>query len=63
MKYDLLLQAKNGTGKTCVFTVCILEQVRLHEQGIQALVVAPLAPHLPLPIICTTLTSIAFYVT
>ncbi|CAL8093019.1 unnamed protein product [Orchesella dallaii] len=43
--YDLIMQAKSGTGKTCVFSVIILEQLDLMDtesiEKIQALVLAP----------------------
>ncbi|ODM99819.1 putative ATP-dependent RNA helicase DDX20 [Orchesella cincta] len=43
--YDLILQAKSGTGKTCVFSVILLEQMDLSStesiEKIQALVLAP----------------------
>ncbi len=38
---DLVAQAKSGTGKTCVFAVIILEQVKLDLDATQALVLCP----------------------
>ncbi|KAH9494687.1 hypothetical protein Btru_020233 [Bulinus truncatus] len=38
---DLIVQAKSGTGKTCVFTVVALEGVDTNFVGIQVLVLAP----------------------
>ncbi|KNC87453.1 hypothetical protein SARC_00435 [Sphaeroforma arctica JP610] len=38
---DLIAQAKSGTGKTCVFTVVVLEGLQMHLNGTQALVLAP----------------------
>jgi len=38
---DLLLQAKSGTGKTCVFSVISLESVDLPTEKIQVLVLCP----------------------
>uniref|UniRef100_A0A2C9K5Z5 RNA helicase n=1 Tax=Biomphalaria glabrata TaxID=6526 RepID=A0A2C9K5Z5_BIOGL len=38
---DLIVQAKSGTGKTCVFTVIALESVNVSLNGIQVLVLAP----------------------
>ena len=32
---DLIVQAKSGTGKTCVFTVIALESVILDTTGLQ----------------------------
>ena len=38
---DLLLQAKSGTGKTCVFSVISLESVNVSLEKIQVLVLCP----------------------
>ncbi|KAL3852533.1 hypothetical protein ACJMK2_016160 [Sinanodonta woodiana] len=38
---DLIVQAKSGTGKTCVFTVIALESLQLDSCTIQVLVLAP----------------------
>ncbi|KAK3576653.1 hypothetical protein CHS0354_004938 [Potamilus streckersoni] len=38
---DLIVQAKSGTGKTCVFTVIALESLQLDSYSIQVLVLAP----------------------
>ncbi|CAL1532970.1 unnamed protein product, partial [Lymnaea stagnalis] len=38
---DLIVQAKSGTGKTCVFTVVALESVELTALCVQVLVLAP----------------------
>ncbi|XP_059150447.1 uncharacterized protein LOC131937218 [Physella acuta] len=38
---DLIVQAKSGTGKTCVFTVVALESLELSPVCIQVLVLAP----------------------
>jgi len=35
------LQAKSGTGKTCVFSVLALEEVNPTDESIQVLVIAP----------------------
>lgn len=39
--FDLLVQAKSGTGKTCVFTIIALEMVDVESVSLQALVLAP----------------------
>ncbi|XP_036358916.1 probable ATP-dependent RNA helicase DDX20 isoform X2 [Octopus sinensis] len=38
---DLIVQAKAGTGKTCVFTVVALEALQINSPAIQVLVLAP----------------------
>lgn len=38
---DLIVQAKSGTGKTCVFAVIALENVILECQNVQVLILAP----------------------
>ncbi|XP_063623399.1 uncharacterized protein LOC134795479 [Cydia splendana] len=38
--FDLLLEAKSGTGKTAVFTVIALEKINLNN-GLQAVILAP----------------------
>ncbi|KAL5013158.1 hypothetical protein ScPMuIL_007428 [Solemya velum] len=38
---DLIVQAKSGTGKTCVFTVIALESLQLESSAVQVLVLAP----------------------
>ncbi len=38
---DLTIQAKSGTGKTCVFAVIVLESILLDFRAPQALVIAP----------------------
>lgn len=38
---DLIAQAKAGTGKTCVFTVCILENIDYLDNNPQALILCP----------------------
>ncbi|XP_022081316.1 uncharacterized protein LOC110974182 [Acanthaster planci] len=38
---DMIVQAKSGTGKTCVFSVIILESLDLQCAGVQALVLTP----------------------
>lgn len=38
---DLIVQAKSGTGKTCVFTVIALESILLDSASTQVLVLAP----------------------
>lgn len=38
---DLICQAKSGTGKTCVFTVCALEIIDVTNPTTQVLVLAP----------------------
>ena len=38
---DLIVQAKAGTGKTCVFSVIILESLDLQCGNVQALVLTP----------------------
>ncbi|BFZ08369.1 hypothetical protein BsWGS_11408 [Bradybaena similaris] len=38
---DLIVQAKSGTGKTCVFTVIALEGLELNSACLQVLVLAP----------------------
>ncbi|KAG1714934.1 putative ATP-dependent RNA helicase DDX20 [Nymphon striatum] len=38
---DLIVQAKSGTGKTCVFVVCALEMIQTSHKGIQVLILAP----------------------
>ena len=38
---DLIAQAKSGTGKTCVFSVIVLEAVRAARAQPQAVVLAP----------------------
>ena len=39
--FDLIVQSKSGTGKTCVYVVAALEMLKLDLQGLQALVLAP----------------------
>ena len=38
---DLIVQAKSGTGKTCMFSVIVLEALQLSHAAEQALVVSP----------------------
>ncbi|KAK2151539.1 hypothetical protein LSH36_360g02029 [Paralvinella palmiformis] len=38
---DLVVQAKSGTGKTCVFSVIALESILLNSPGTQVLILAP----------------------
>lgn len=38
---DLIVQAKSGTGKTCVFTIVALEMLHVESQCLQVLVLAP----------------------
>jgi ATP-dependent RNA helicase DDX20 len=38
---DLIVQAKSGTGKTCVFSVIALESISVHNPRVQVLVLAP----------------------
>ncbi|XP_054286308.1 uncharacterized protein LOC129002489 [Macrosteles quadrilineatus] len=38
---DLIVQAKAGTGKTCVFTIAVLEMVKPNLPHLQAIVLAP----------------------
>ena len=38
---DVIVQAKSGTGKTCVFAVIVLQRVKLEVGSPQALVLAP----------------------
>ncbi|XP_050413672.1 probable ATP-dependent RNA helicase DDX20 [Patella vulgata] len=38
---DLIVQAKSGTGKTCVFSVVALESLQLKSSALQVLVLAP----------------------
>ncbi|XP_041347800.1 probable ATP-dependent RNA helicase DDX20 [Gigantopelta aegis] len=38
---DLVVQAKSGTGKTCVFSVVALESILLNSPAVQVLVLAP----------------------
>jgi ATP-dependent RNA helicase DDX20 len=38
---DLIVQAKSGTGKTCVFTIVALEMVLVESKTLQVLVLAP----------------------
>ncbi|XP_067684072.1 uncharacterized protein [Haliotis asinina] len=38
---DLIVQAKSGTGKTCVFSVIALEAIQVQSSAIQVLVLAP----------------------
>ncbi|EKX49705.1 hypothetical protein GUITHDRAFT_135872 [Guillardia theta CCMP2712] len=40
MGLDLIVQAKSGTGKTCVFAVIILQSLSLNFNGVQALVLS-----------------------
>lgn len=39
--FDMVVQAKSGTGKTCVFSVLALETVDVSKNAVQVLVVAP----------------------
>lgn len=39
--FDLIVQAKSGTGKTCVFSVVSLERVALDTGRLQVLILAP----------------------
>lgn len=39
--FDLIVQAKSGTGKTCVFTIVALEMVLVESKSLQVLVLAP----------------------
>ncbi|KAG8225172.1 hypothetical protein J437_LFUL006697 [Ladona fulva] len=39
--FDLILQAKSGTGKTCVFTIIALEMIEVERSDVQTLIVAP----------------------
>ncbi|XP_023229087.1 probable ATP-dependent RNA helicase DDX20 [Centruroides sculpturatus] len=38
---DLIVQAKSGTGKTCIFAVIALENLLLESQSVQTLILAP----------------------
>ncbi|ESO82336.1 hypothetical protein LOTGIDRAFT_223393 [Lottia gigantea] len=38
---DLIVQAKSGTGKTCVFSVIALENIQITSSALQVLVLAP----------------------
>ena len=38
---DLIIQAKSGTGKTCVFAVIVLESILLDFRAPQAIIIAP----------------------
>jgi superfamily II DNA/RNA helicase len=38
---DLVVQAKSGTGKTCVFTVVALEMLVVSSPSLQVLILAP----------------------
>jgi superfamily II DNA/RNA helicase len=38
---DLVIQAKSGTGKTCVFAVIVLEAISLDFRAPQAIIIAP----------------------
>lgn len=38
---DLVVQAKSGTGKTCVFTIVALEMVIVSSRSLQVLILAP----------------------
>ena len=38
---DLIVQAKSGTGKTCVFCVVALESICCESKALQALILAP----------------------
>jgi ATP-dependent RNA helicase DDX20 len=38
---DLIVQAKSGTGKTCVFTIVALEMVLVESKSLQVLILAP----------------------
>ncbi|GAB6019319.1 DEAD (Asp-Glu-Ala-Asp) box polypeptide 20 [Chamberlinius hualienensis] len=38
---DLIVQAKSGTGKTCVFTIIALESVNIESNVVQILILAP----------------------
>jgi superfamily II DNA/RNA helicase len=38
---DLVVQAKSGTGKTCVFTVVALEMLVVSSRSLQVLILAP----------------------
>jgi superfamily II DNA/RNA helicase len=38
---DLIVQAKSGTGKTCMFSVIVLESLQLALPAEQALIVSP----------------------
>eukprot|EP00794_Sanderia_malayensis_P005996 gene5996-6692_t len=38
---DLIVQAKSGTGKTCVFTIIALEMLSQSAKGIQVLILVP----------------------
>ncbi|XP_069701300.1 probable ATP-dependent RNA helicase DDX20 [Periplaneta americana] len=39
--FDLIVQAKSGTGKTCVFTIIALEMLLLQSRSLQVLILAP----------------------
>jgi len=39
--FDLIVQSKSGTGKTCVYVVTALEMLKPDLQGLQALILAP----------------------
>ena len=39
--YDVIGQAKSGSGKTAVFGITIVERLNLHSDEIQALVLSP----------------------
>jgi ATP-dependent RNA helicase DDX20 len=38
---DLIVQAKSGTGKTCVFAIVALEMILVESKCLQVLVLAP----------------------
>ena len=38
---DLIVQAKSGTGKTCVFSVIALENIIIESKALQVLILAP----------------------
>lgn len=38
---DMVMKAKSGTGKTCVFTLLALEMVDVKQKCLQALILAP----------------------
>jgi len=38
---DLIVQAKSGTGKTCMFAVIVLESLQIALPAEQALIVSP----------------------
>ncbi|RZF43140.1 hypothetical protein LSTR_LSTR012560 [Laodelphax striatellus] len=39
--FDLIVQSKSGTGKTCVFTVAALDSLNIDSRRLQTLVLAP----------------------